>query len=46
MIGTLDDNNASLITADMKAKVEDIRAKIVSGDIVVHDYMSDNTCNY
>ena len=42
----LDDNNANLITADMKAKMEDIRAKIISGDIKVHDYMSDNTCNY
>tara|TARA_R110001606_G_scaffold184818_1_gene331781 strand:- start:281 stop:1273 length:993 start_codon:yes stop_codon:yes gene_type:complete len=42
----LDDNNASLITADMKAKIKDIRAKIISGDIKVHDYMSDNTCNY
>ncbi|AEF56056.1 BMP family lipoprotein [Marinomonas posidonica] len=42
----LDDNNAGLITADMKAKVQDIRSKIVSGEIQVHDYMSDNTCNY
>lgn len=42
----LDDNNAKLITADMKAKINDIRAKIISGDITVHDYMSDNTCNY
>ncbi|ETI60648.1 BMP family lipoprotein [Marinomonas profundimaris] len=42
----LDDNNAGLITADMKAKIKDIRAKIISGDIKVHDYMSDNTCNY
>ncbi|MGO2356071.1 MAG: BMP family lipoprotein [Marinomonas foliarum] len=42
----LDDNNAKLITADMKAKINDIRAKIISGDIAVHDYMSDNTCNY
>lgn len=42
----LDDNNANLITADMKAKIKDIRAKIISGDIKVHDYMSDNTCNY
>ncbi|WP_100636483.1 BMP family protein [Marinomonas polaris] len=42
----LDDNNASLITADMKAKMKDIRAKIISGEIKVHDYMSDNTCNY
>ncbi|MBJ7537933.1 BMP family lipoprotein [Marinomonas transparens] len=42
----LDDNNANLITDDMKAKMKDISAKIVSGDIKVHDYMSDNTCNY
>ena len=41
-----DENNASLITADMKTKMNDIRAKIISGDIKVHDYMSDNTCNY
>ncbi|MCV2401748.1 BMP family ABC transporter substrate-binding protein [Marinomonas sp. C2222] len=42
----LDDNNASLVTAEMKAKVEDIRSKIISGDIKVHDYMSDSTCTY
>lgn len=42
----LDDNNASLITADMKAKMEDVKAKIISGDIKVHDYMSDSTCSY
>lgn len=42
----LDDNNANLITEEMKAKLNDIRAKIVSGEIKVHDYMSDNTCNY
>ncbi|MBR7889288.1 BMP family ABC transporter substrate-binding protein [Marinomonas sp. A79] len=41
-----DENNASLISADMKAKISDIRAKIISGEIQVHDYMSDNTCNY
>ena len=40
----LDDNNAKLITDDMKAKVEDAKAKIVSGEITVHDYMSDNAC--
>jgi len=42
----IDENNASLITANMKAKVQDIRTKIVNGDIKVHDYMSDSTCNY
>ncbi len=40
----LDENNASLITDEMKAKVEEARAKIISGEIKVHDYMSDNTC--
>lgn len=42
----LDDNNANLVTAEMKAKVADIRSKIISGDINVHDYMSDSTCTY
>ena len=42
----LDVNNASLITADMKSNIQDIRGKIIAGDIQVHDYMSDNTCNY
>lgn len=40
----LDDNNASLITDDMKAKVEAAKADIISGKIVVHDYMADNSC--
>ena len=40
----LDDNNAKLITDDMKAKVDEAAAKIKSGEIKVHDYMSDNTC--
>ena len=40
----LDDNNMSLITDDMKAAVNDAAAKIISGEIEVHDYMSDNNC--
>lgn len=40
----MDDNNASLVTPDMIAKVDEAAAKIKSGEIVVHDYMSDNTC--
>jgi basic membrane protein A len=40
----LDDNNKSLITDEMKAKVEEAAAKIKSGEITVHDYMSDNAC--
>jgi len=40
----LDEHNKSLITDDMKAKVEAAKADIVSGKVEVHDYMSDNAC--
>jgi basic membrane protein A and related proteins len=40
----LDDNNKMLITDDMKAKVDDAKAKIEAGEIEVHDYMSDEAC--
>ena len=36
--------NADLVDADMKAAVEAARAGIVSGEIQVHDYFSDNAC--
>lgn len=42
----LDENNAKLITPEMKAKVEAIKADIIAGKIKVHDYMSDNSCKY
>ena len=42
----LDENNAKLITPEMKAKVESIKADIIAGKIKVHDYMSDNSCKY
>ncbi|SEA88678.1 BMP family lipoprotein [Rubrimonas cliftonensis] len=42
----LDANNESLITDAMKAAVEDASAKIVSGEVVVHDYMADSACPY
>ena len=41
---SLDEFNHSLITDDMKAKVEDLKAKIIAGEIEVHDYMADSTC--
>jgi len=41
---SLDEFNQSLITDDMKAKVEDLKAKIIAGEIQVHDYMADSTC--
>ena len=40
----LDEHNAGLITDDMKAALEDAKAKIISGEIEVHDYMSDDSC--
>ena len=40
----LDDNNADLITDDMKAAVAEAVAQIADGSLVVHDYSSDETC--
>ena len=40
----LDDNNAALVSADMQATVDAAAEKIKSGELVVHDYMSDDTC--
>ena len=40
----LDKDNEKLVTPEMKAKVEAAKADIVSGKIVVHDYMSNNSC--
>ncbi len=40
----MDENNAALVTPEMIAAVDAAAAKIKSGEIVVHDYMSDNTC--
>ena len=40
----MDDNNAALVTPEMKAAVDAAAEKIKSGEIAVHDYMADNTC--
>jgi len=40
----MDEYNAALITPEMQAKVDELTAKINSGEIVVHDYRSDNSC--
>jgi basic membrane protein A len=40
----MDDNNASLVTPEMQATVDAAAEKIKSGELVVHDYMADNTC--
>ena len=40
----IDDNNKPLVTPEMQAAVDEARAKIASGEIAVHDYMTDNAC--
>tara|TARA_R110002124_G_scaffold63783_1_gene174653 strand:+ start:4081 stop:5085 length:1005 start_codon:yes stop_codon:yes gene_type:complete len=40
----LDENNASLITDDMKAKVDELSSQIQAGTIEVHDYTTDSSC--
>jgi basic membrane protein A and related proteins len=40
----VDDNNASLISDDMKAAVEDAKAKIISGELDVASYYANDSC--
>ncbi|MDC0658365.1 BMP family ABC transporter substrate-binding protein [Leisingera sp. SS27] len=40
----MDEHNAPLVSAEMQAAVDDAAAKIASGEIKVHDYMSDDSC--
>ncbi len=40
----LDDNNASLVSDDMKAAVEEAKAKIISGDLEVVAYYANDSC--
>jgi basic membrane protein A len=40
----MDDNNAKLVSADMKAKVDAAKADIISGKLKVVDYMAANAC--
>lgn len=40
----MDEFNASLVTDEMKQMVETASAQIISGDLAVHDYMSDESC--
>ena len=42
----LDEHNARLVTAAMKAKVDAARADIIAGKIKVADYMADNACKF
>ena len=40
----IDDNNASLITAEMKAAVDEARTKIIAGDVEVTAYYTNDSC--
>jgi basic membrane protein A len=40
----VDDNNKSILSAEVRAKADQAKADIISGKIQVHDYMSDNKC--
>lgn len=42
----LDEHNEPLITGDMKAAVDQAKADIISGKIVVHDYMASESCPF
>ena len=40
----VDENNEALVSEEMMASVEEAKAGIMSGEIEVHDYTSDNSC--
>lgn len=40
----LDEYNEELITDEMQAAVEEAKARIIAGEITVHDYMADDSC--
>ena len=40
----LDEHNEALISDDLRAMIDAAREQIISGEIEVHDYMSDDSC--
>ncbi|WP_299561627.1 BMP family ABC transporter substrate-binding protein [uncultured Sulfitobacter sp.] len=40
----MDEYNADLVTEEMQSTVDEAAAKISSGELEVHDYMSDDSC--
>ncbi|WP_410218219.1 BMP family protein [Paracoccus sp. (in: a-proteobacteria)] len=40
----IDESNAELVTDEMQAAIDEAKAAIASGEVEVHDYMTDNTC--
>ncbi len=41
-----DEHNAKLVSADMKAKIDQASKDIVDGKVMVHDYQSDSACPF
>jgi basic membrane protein A len=39
-----DEHNAALVTAEMRARIDQARAEVVAGRVAVHDFMSSNSC--
>jgi basic membrane protein A len=39
-----DGNNAAVVTAEMRGRIDQAKADIIAGRTTVHDYMSDNAC--
>jgi len=42
----MDENNAKLVPADMKTRVDAAKKDIIDGKVKVADYMPDNACKY
>jgi basic membrane protein A and related proteins len=40
----LDEHNTALVSAELKARMDALKAEIIAGSVLVHDYMSDNKC--
>ncbi|TIH17167.1 BMP family ABC transporter substrate-binding protein [Marinifilum sp. JC120] len=43
---SFDENNAPLITDEMRKKIEELKNKIAIGKIQVHDFVLDNKCSW
>ena len=41
---SIDEHNEALITDEMRASADELKAKIIAGEIEVHDYTTDSTC--
>ncbi|MFI3246690.1 MAG: BMP family ABC transporter substrate-binding protein [Ferrimonas sp.] len=42
----LDDDNRAVVSAEHEAQVNAIAAKIIAGEVVVHDYLQSGSCQY